>query len=213
MPQVNILFATPLFRGKFQGMAGLTTQLRDFILSLEQENSRNKNSPQPMLESVFESEFNLFNSQDPAIRKLKAAIYNELGAFIKQTSNLTDQELATFRFKNESWFHITREGGYFQPHTHPNASWSIVFCVTPGDDSPPEKAAGHIVFGDPRLCASSYTDIANANMRREYSFNAVRFKLQTGELIIFPSYLQHWVEPYYGIEPRITIAANFWFHQ
>ena len=56
-----------------------------------------------------------------------------------------------------------------------------------------------------------YQDIANRRMVKEVSFNAIRFRPQKGELIIFPSYLMHAVESYVGERPRITIAANFWF--
>ena len=56
-----------------------------------------------------------------------------------------------------------------------------------------------------------YLDPTNRHMRRDFSFDGIRFRLPPDELCIFPSYLQHSVEPYTGENPRITIAANFSF--
>ena len=119
------------------------------------------------------------------------------------------------RFDNHCWFHVTNDGGYFQPHNHPNASWSVIYCVDPGDDRPDkdQSHAGHIFIEDPRPSAGQFLDVANRNLGRALSFNALRFRPQLGELIVFPSYLMHSVEPYSGTRPRITIAANFWFQR
>jgi hypothetical protein len=70
--------------------------------------------------------------------------------------------------------------------------------------------AGHVMFTDPRQ-TNAYLDPGNNDMRRDMSFNAIRLRLKPAELMIFPSYLYHAVEPYVGNRPRITIAANFWF--
>ena len=116
------------------------------------------------------------------------------------------------KFRNESWFHITRKGGYFQPHTHPLASVSMIYCVDPGDENiEDERESGQVLFVDPRHNASMYLDPANRYMHRNYSFDGLRFRLRADEVCIFPSYLQHSVEPYAGERPRITIAANFSF--
>ena len=107
--------------------------------------------------------------------------------------------------------HVTTKGGYFRAHTHPLASWSVVFCARRGDDlhnSPGNQ--GDLVFYDPRTNASMFLDPANRNMRRELSFNSFKINVQDGDLLIFPSYLTHFVEPYLGEAQRITVAANFW---
>ena len=48
------------------------------------------------------------------------------------------------------------------------------------------------------------------NLHRDISFNGVKYFLNDGDIVIFPSYLQHYVSPYYGKSNRITVAANFW---
>ena len=134
-----------------------------------------------------------------------------LGNFLKLVNEINDKDLKSLNFDNHCWFHIYRNGGYFQTHNHPNASWSVIYCVDPGDETPEnESMAGHIMFTDPRH-VNAYLDPANNGMRRDMSFNAIRLRLKPAELLIFPSYVYHTVEPYIGQRPRITIAANFWF--
>ena len=87
----------------------------------------------------------------------------------------------------------------------------MVYCAARGDllpDNPFNR--GDIVFYDPRSNASMFLDPSNRNMRRELSFNSFKIALEDGDLLIFPSYLTHFIEPYVGESERITVAANFW---
>ncbi|MEL7184920.1 MAG: TIGR02466 family protein [Pseudomonadota bacterium] len=213
MDEINKLFATPLYRVTLGDVEALNASLEKRILSLENEEHRKKNSPQPMPATVFESEFDFLKRPEPEVIELRDILYASLASFVKEVNALTDEQLAKLKFGNHCWFHVTRDGGYFQPHNHPNASWSLVYYVNPGDVVPKnDAAAGHIVFHDPRPQAAYYQDPANGGMIRDYSYSGVRIRPTPGELLIFPSYLMHHVEPYEGEAPRITVAANFWFH-
>lgn len=211
---INPIFATPLYRAIPEDIQTLNADLRDLVLSLETDDNRKANSPQAMHSNVFESDFDFLSRPEPVVEEFKQLIYSHLAGFVKSVNQLSEAETSALKFNNHCWFHITRSGGYFQPHNHPNASWSLVYCVHPGDETvADEKAAGHIVFADPRPQASSYMDPANDNLRRDMTFSSTRFRPRAGEILIFPSYLLHWVEPYIGESPRITIAANFWFYK
>ncbi|MCZ6889487.1 MAG: TIGR02466 family protein [Gammaproteobacteria bacterium] len=213
MSALNLIFATPFLR-LVTDDDGLTNALRELILSCETEEFRKKNSPQQTHEGVFESEFDFLSWSAPAVQQFKTLFYNHVGGFVKLVNEMTDEQLENVRFNNHCWFHISREGAFFQPHNHPNASWSAIYCVSPGDAVPEnDHYAGHVVFNDPRPNASMHVDAANRHLRHDMSHNAIRLRLQPAELLIFPSYLLHWVEPYRGEEPRITISANFWFHR
>ena len=210
MSDFNLVWATPFLRAA-TGSEVLAERLRDYILGCEVEGFRKANSPQRQPRGVFESKFDFLTWQDERVQEFRELFTGHLGAFVMQVNELSEEQLGQLRFDNHCWFHITRDGGYFQPHNHPNASWSAIYCVDPGDEEPPNpSAAGHVMFSDPRN-ANAYLDPANRRMRREVSFNAIRFRLEAAELLIFPSYLYHCVEPYEGKRPRITIAANFWF--
>ena len=210
MSDFNLLWSTPLLRTTTESI-DLARQLRDVILDCETEKFQKKSSPQRSHNNVFESEFDFLSWQREPIPKFRELLIGYLGNFLKLVNEINDDNLKNLSFDNHCWFHIYRNGGYFQPHNHPNASWSVIYCVDPGDDIPEnDSMAGHVMFTDPRQ-TNAYLDPGNNDMRRDMSFNAIRLRLKPAELMIFPSYLYHAVEPYVGNRPRITIAANFWF--
>lgn len=172
---------------------------------------QNSDSPQPSPSGVFESHFNLFDVQAVEIQSLKRMLYQHLMQYLMEVNGMSRLEIEQLSFKNESWVHITTKGGYFQTHNHPMAAVSLVYCVSPGDDGLDDKENGSFVMHDPRFNASMYVDPANHKMVRAYSFDGGRFRFKPDELLLFPSYLNHTVEPYIGNSPRITIAANFSF--
>ena len=210
MSDFNLIWSTPFLRVDTNS-TDMANQLRDVILDCENEDFRKKNSPQRSHDSVFESEFDFLSWKREPIPQFRELMVGYLGNFLKLVNEMKDDDLNKLKFDNDCWFHIYRNGGYFQPHNHPNASWSTIYCVDPGDETPQnDSMAGHVMFTDPRQ-TNSYMDPANTNMRRDMSFNAIRLRLKPAELLIFPSYLYHTVEPYIGERPRISIAANFWF--
>lgn len=208
---INSVFATPFYR-TLTGSEALALSLRSVILEAETEINKKKDSPQREHAYVFESNFDFFKWQNETISALANLVYQQLAGVVQNSSNLSVDQIKQLNFESDSWFHVTRSGGYFQAHSHPMASWSVIYCVDPGDVNPKnESAAGHIRFYDPRAGAAMYLDAANRNYRREYSFNALRIRPKPAELFIFPSHLLHAVEPYEGDRERITVAANFWF--
>lgn len=212
MTDFNLAWCTPFLRSDSNSQS-LADRLRDYILGCETEGFRKSQSPQRPHDGVFESNFDFLSWPDETVQEFKGLLYGYLGSFVKLVNEFDDEALNQLAFDNHCWFHITRDGGYFQPHNHPNASWSAIYCVDPGDDNPANpSAAGHVMFNDPRN-VNAYLDPANKNMRRDMSFNAIRMRPKKGEIFIFPSYLFHYVEPYIGERPRITIAANFWFRR
>lgn len=211
MSSLNALFSTPFYKS----VLGFEHRedLKRFLLSCETDEFRHQNSPQTAHRQVFESQFDFLNWKQDIVGEFKRYLYDHLMKYLIDVNGFTQSEIEKLTFKNESWFHITRSGGYFQPHTHPLASVSIVYCVDPGDlDISNQREAGQIMFYDPRHNASMYIDPANRHMKRLFSFDGLRFRFKADEICIFPSYLQHSVEPYIGESPRITIAANFSFN-
>lgn len=207
---LNRVWATPFYRSRTESERA--HRLRDYILANEGESRRKLNSPQRAHPGVFESEFNFLDWPSPVTGELKQFLLGHLAGVVRNAAGLDEAATARLRIQNHCWFHITRNGGYFQHHNHPMASWSLVYCVDPGDPEPPnEFEAGHLVFHDPRATASMYLDPANRRWARDFSFDAVRMRPEAGEVLIFPSYVHHTVEPYRGDRPRISVAANFWF--
>lgn len=204
-------FASPVYR-VLAGYEEQLESLKELLLSKEGTEAEHPDSPQKSHSAVFESRFDLFAWPDAPINLFKNHLYAHVMQYLRDVNGFDEDTLKQIQFRSESWYHVTRKGGYFQAHTHPLASVSVIYCVDPGDeDIENEFEAGQVMIADPRFNASMYVDPANSNMLRPYSFDGIRFRLQKDEICIFPSYLQHSVEPYAGERPRITIAANFSF--
>ena len=207
-------WATPLIKRVERSEKDPVHQaLRRLILEIESRQSAKKDSPQPLHRNVYESEFDFLNYPDQAVLQLKQLIHRRLAETIMATSRIDQQTLVKFKITTESWFHVTRNGGYVRSHNHPQHSWSAIYCVDQGDPNPEyDHDAGYLVFSDPRSNAGMFLDMANSEMLPDLNFHAKRFRPKNGELIIFPSYIWHSVEPYNGERPRITVAANFRFN-
>lgn len=100
-----------------------------------------------------------------------------------------------------SWASISRKYEYLSPHSHLNAEASVVYCLDAGDENPEYPLNGRLSFADPRLPGCCDKEPGRVTME-------VAPPMQAGSMVIFPSDLVHFVHPYYGIRPRITIAWN-----
>jgi uncharacterized protein (TIGR02466 family) len=101
-----------------------------------------------------------------------------------------------------AWATICRAGAYHAPHSHPDSAWSGVYYVDSGSENPDQPLSGMLEFLDPRAGVEAVT--APGDPYGE----PFRIRPQSGLLVIFPSWLYHWVHPYAGSIPRIAISFN-----
>lgn len=206
----STFFSTPFYRAD-QRTTDLSANIVRVCLDVKAQGLEKPDPPQGKIPGVFESQFDFLEYSDPFVLELKTHILRTLTGFVALVNDVPPETAAGYKWAYHSWFHVTSKGGYFRAHTHPLASWSVVYCAARGDllpDNPFNR--GDIVFYDPRSNASMFLDPSNRNMRRELSFNSFKIALEDGDLLIFPSYLTHFIEPYVGESERITVAANFW---
>jgi uncharacterized protein (TIGR02466 family) len=205
-------FATPFFEAKLQQCEALNQALETLFLTRNNAEYRNHSPSHIPQEELFESRFNLFRWPEQCVQDLRKVICEQVIQVALSASRLPRADFATLALQNHAWFHITDYGGSFVAHNHPLASWSAVYCVRAGQHPHETEArSGLLRFFDPRSGAGSYQDPANASLLPTYGFSPVEFRLVAGQLLIFPSYLFHEVTPFYGVDKRITVAANFWF--
>ena len=99
-----------------------------------------------------------------------------------------------------SWANISRKGEYTLPHIHEEASWSCVYYITPTEEA-------NLYLKDPRPLEQM--DRSHHYLKDPYA-NVIRKRpFQTGEVILFPSWLEHGVGTNVSDSTRISIAANF----
>lgn len=208
-------FAIPLGTFQLLELDELNDALSATLLTRETAEYRHHQTSQKVQPEVFESRFDLFEWPDPPIQKLRGIICSYLRGFIARVNNMDIRRVEQLQMHQDVWAHITRRNGYVQPHNHPNASWSCVYCVQTGQKDTGHEDSGALVMMSPNSGASRmFRDPANDQLIRQFSDDAIRFHLKPGSLIIFPSDLVHFVSPFIGDGERITIAGNFWFeHQ
>ena len=208
---IQRLFATPIYRTNLNDDE-LRRSVRALILGRRNDAHRHPQPPQGRHPGVFESRFDFLDGADNVVKALRTVLFTHLQAFLAVVLETEPEAVAMERIRSHSWFHITSTGGYFRAHNHPNASWSLVYCVDNGHEAgdPEEERSGHLVLSDPRFGAAMYLDRFNRRQHRDVSFDGAKYFLQHDELVIFPSFVQHQVEPYCGDSQRITVAANFW---
>jgi uncharacterized protein (TIGR02466 family) len=139
------------------------------------------------------------NRPDPAVSALTAWLTWALRRMIDATAG-------TNAFKGtlsaSGWATICRTGAYHAPHSHPDSAWSGVYYVDPGAGSPDQPLSGVLEFLDPRAGVEAVT--APGDPYGE----PFRVRPQAGLLVLFPSWLYHWVHPYAGQTPRIAVSFN-----
>lgn len=203
-------FSNPMFHTKNPQTTTLNPQLSRFFLGLETQGDKYRNPiniPSNQVE-IFESPFDLFKWQEPCVQQLKKFCMETLWYAVAQSNGYTLEECKNLRVRTDCWFHITHFGGYISNHTHPMASWSGVYMVDPGEQPADLPEGGILSFKDPRPHANMYRDPGNERWLRPHHIGSVNYPMQPGELILFPSFLQHEVTPYFGQKPRITVAFN-----
>jgi uncharacterized protein (TIGR02466 family) len=211
-PEIMNMFAVPFTFSLHPEPQRLNEGLKRYIFAHEREGGGV--NPRPLTQrntALYESHFNLFRVQDPAIQELKAFCWNQLLWLVARLNNYDLPTVNRLQIFNDSWFHITRRGGFFGLHNHPNASWSGVYCVDPGKSDPGKEASGLLSFVSPMLSTGMYQDAANAKMQLPYGNMLAQLSLAPGQLVMFPSWVLHDVKPFEGEGERITIAFNCWF--
>ena len=100
----------------------------------------------------------------------------------------------------DMWANVLKKNETHQPHTHSNNFLSGVFYIDADDTMP------GITFQDPRpganviLPRKKFDHMNNANL--------LNYKAKTNRIIIFPSWLVHWVPTNLSTSNRISISWN-----
>jgi uncharacterized protein (TIGR02466 family) len=124
---------------------------------------------------------------------------NEILVDVHKSMGLKSQYTS---YINESWLNINPPGAYNSKHLHPRSLFSGVYYI-----SIPEGDSGHIVFEREPLMLSYLPDYI-VDQWNDMNSGITSYLPKNGKLIIFPSWLLHWVEPNNTNKDRISLSFN-----
>ena len=101
----------------------------------------------------------------------------------------------------ESWYHITKTGGYHDLHNHAHSSFSAIYFL---DVSECDYKNGSIRFYKPFSTIVPVNDIGLNWIQNDL----IDFIPKNGQIVVFPGFLDHSAIPYYGKSDRYVIAVN-----
>lgn len=168
-------------------------KIADYVLDLKEKDKGRKISNSGGWQSN-----NIDFKDEICFQELFTEIYKRMETILKEFE--FDDEL-NINLEN-FWINVNNKGDYNIPHVHPNSLFSGIYYVNA------EKDMGKIVFMNP-IMAHPYC--INSRMIKNYNtFNSAEWSIMpnTGLLVIFPSWLLHYVETNRTEENRISIAFN-----
>jgi uncharacterized protein (TIGR02466 family) len=131
----------------------------------------------------------------------------EIGAWILDcTRRIVEATVHPDRYRGTlsavGWANVCWTGNYNAPHIHPDSAWSGVYYVDAGDPDTAIPFSSCLELLDPRSAAGG------AHTPGDPFGHPVRISPLAGLLVLFPSWLVHWVHPHSGRRERIAISFN-----
>lgn len=195
------LFPTHVFKRLYSGVDGVNQRLRSLVLKKEAEEEGVR------LSNVggWHSRQDLLLWDDPSITVFISLAQNFVHEYTAERLGRPPGEFNSV-LKMEGWANVSRAGNYARPHVHPSSNFALVYYVDQGDAPAPDSGrrptSGVLEWLDPRQRPEMFqtpgVDPADT----------ISLQPRTGLMLLFPSWLYHYVHPYQGTRPRISLACN-----
>lgn len=186
--QAYDLFATRIWQAQLASLRSHFGEWTDAVLRMRAA------SPEPAGRTNRQG----WNSQDMAV--LEQPMFTPLRDAVRAgcASALRDMGVANIPFDLQSWVNLHDRGGFNFLHVHEGCLLSGSFYLQVPSGS------GRLVFRDPRPgVLYGYVKGAVPN-----GCTDIQLTPEAGLLVLFPSWMEHYVEPHGSDEPRIVIALN-----
>lgn len=191
------LFPSPLFVFRDQGSAAFRDALRDSLLA----ESRAQPGVQASNVGGWHSARDLLTRPQPEFQALSRLVVTRFREVLDALGKPPPEP--SVRIGGVAWAMVMGPGHYGAPHHHGDAHWASVFYVDAGDPPGPTlpAQAGCLTFLDPRGPRQSEDPLGHFHAAHD-------LRPQDGLLVFFPSWLQHFVHPYGGTRPRVSVSCN-----
>ena len=187
------LFPVPVFRYRYENWQEIQDILLPKFLEAEKNNTK---------KTFYPNGYTSYNNDNDNILFWDEAkeLLNFVGSAV-YTSHV-ETSLSGNVFLQYSWFTIGRKYSYHEQHNHLPSTWSGVYYIKSNEEQSP------ITFMN-RNTEYVWPYPANPIEYNPLNSSETRFSTNSGDCIIFPSYLNHKVEQSMTDDPRVTIAFNF----
>jgi uncharacterized protein (TIGR02466 family) len=145
----------------------------------------------------------LFVLDAPVIIALRDHLEQHVQAFLTQLRGGVNASKKD-RFRLQGWINVNRTGDKNVLHCHPGCFLSGTYYVK----IPSDMQGGEIVFRDPRGPAVAMYETPGIELPWVGSGSGIPFTPTTGQVLIFPAWLEHRVDQFQGTGDRISIAFN-----
>ncbi|HKE15901.1 MAG TPA: putative 2OG-Fe(II) oxygenase [Kofleriaceae bacterium] len=107
-----------------------------------------------------------------------------------------------YRFGVQGWAMVMEDGDYAVVHDHAEAHFSVVHYADAGDvDLDAHPSSGALTFVGPRAGGAAVPGL-------DLFPGHFSIEPRTGLMVVFPGWLPHFVHPYRGTRPRVSISCN-----
>ena len=189
---MHLFFSTAVWTSKIDNYERINNEMFNYIINLQ------KKDPVGLIKSNFKGwhskDFNLKDEQPKifveAIKKNINISLNDMNWDVtKQSVNIKSM-----------WAIINEQAAWNQKHHHSNSDLSAAYYVSAHEN------CGDIVFYDPRPAPVYKHPIPKSPNNLNATVNSI--KPEAGMLVLFPSYLEHSVNPNMSDKKRIVISFN-----
>lgn len=199
--QFALAFPTLIGRFQLSNTTGINEKLLQTLLDRE--------SSQPSVDYAnqggWHSSSDLLEWSTPEIGQLRQWISEALNRIVQATGQLPEVQgkpAPRGSFRISAWGNISRIGNYHRMHNHPDSAWSGVYYVTDAPTNPGNPLDGVLEFYDPR----PFTEMVEVP-GSPYGQRMLVRPMQ-GLMVLFPSWLYHFVHPVASQSLRASIAFN-----
>ncbi len=189
---MHLFFSTPIWASKINNFENVNNEMYDYITSLQKED------PLGIIKSNFKGWHSKnFDLKKELPKKFIESIKNNINLAIDDMGwDLTNQSVNI----KSIWAIINEKGAWNQKHHHSNSDLSAAYYVCAHEN------CGDIVFYDPRPAPVHNHPISKIPNKLNATVNSI--KPEPGMLVLFPSYLEHSVNPNLSDKKRIVISFN-----
>ena len=181
------------------GPVHLNERLEDLAHRLMQDN---RNAGKRTNNGGWHYAFDFFKLEEPVVAEFREQMEQHVGAFLNHFRAKDRKKTDLFRL--EGWINVNRRGDHNILHCHPGSFLSATYYAK----IPPDMKGGEIVFRDPRGPVVAMYETPGIDLPWVGTGTGIPFSPGTGHLLLFPSWLEHRVEPFEGTGERISVAFN-----